>query len=62
MEIETASFHVEGSSLLWDELFAYRGLDEMDLRNFYMVAEYAACLKRFGMLEGALTDGVRSED
>ncbi len=54
VEIETGAFHVEGSSLLWDELFAYRGLDEADLQNFYLVAEYVSCLKRFGKLKGAL--------
>lgn len=51
VEMETAFFHVEGSSLLWDELFAFRGLDEKDLQNFYLVAEYVECLKRFGMLK-----------
>ena len=50
IELETAFFMVEGSSLLWDELFAYRGLDEADLDNVYLVAEYVSCLKRFGML------------
>jgi len=54
VEIETAAFHVEGSSLLWDELFAFRGLDEKDLKNYYLVAEYVSCLKRFGMLEKVL--------
>ena len=43
----TGYFQVEGSSLLWDELFAFRGLDETDLDNAYLVAEYVACKKRF---------------
>lgn len=30
---QTAYFYVEGSSLLWDELCAYRGLDEADLKT-----------------------------
>ncbi len=51
IELETAFFMVEGSSLLWDELFVYRGLDEADLDNVYLVAEYVSCLKRFGMLD-----------
>ena len=39
---------VEGSSRLWDELFVYRGLDLVDLDNFYLVAEYVECLKKAG--------------
>lgn len=46
IEIVTGYFMVEGSSMLWDELFAYRGLDSMDLKNFYLVAEYINCLKK----------------
>ncbi len=38
---------VEGSSELWNELFAFRGLDEEDLKNYYLVAEYISCLKQF---------------
>lgn len=54
VELETAFFMVEGSSLLWDELFAFRGLDEDDLSNFYLVAEYITCLKKFDMLDSVL--------
>lgn len=25
---------------IWDDLFVYRGLDEADLQNFYLTAEY----------------------
>ena len=39
IEMETGFIHVEGSSLLWDELFAFRGLDTDDLKNIYLVAE-----------------------
>lgn len=49
-DLETAFFMVEGSSRLWDELFAFRGLDEEDLSNFYLVAEYVACMKKTGKL------------
>lgn len=45
----TGYFHVEGSDLLWDELFSFRGLDEEDLENPYLVSEYVACRKRFGL-------------
>jgi hypothetical protein len=54
IDLETGFFHVEGSSLLWDELFAFRGLDAEDLTNFYLVAEYIACLKKFDMLDDVL--------
>jgi hypothetical protein len=54
IDLETGFFDVEGSSLLWDELFAFRGLDEDDLNNYYLVAEYISCLKRFDMLDDVL--------
>nr|WP_319375906.1 hypothetical protein [uncultured Methanoregula sp.] len=54
VELESAFFIVEGSSRLWDELFAFRGLDDEDLTNFYLVAEYISCLERFGMLDRVL--------
>jgi hypothetical protein len=54
IDLETAFFMVEGSSLLWDELFAFRGLDDDDLTNFYLVAEYISCLKRFDHLDRVL--------
>lgn len=54
VELHSAYFMVEGSSLLWDELCAFRGLDEEDLENFYMVAEYVNCLKRFDLLDSVL--------
>lgn len=54
IELHSAWFMVEGSSLLWDELFAFRGLDEDDLTNYYLVAEYVACLRRFDQLENVL--------
>jgi hypothetical protein len=46
VDMESGYFHVEGSSFLWDALYAYRGLDEMDIQNFYCVAEYISCLEK----------------
>lgn len=45
--LDTASgyFMVEGSTMLWDELFAFQGIDEADIQNPYCVAQYIACLK-----------------
>jgi len=54
IDLASGWFCVEGSSLLWDELYAFRGLNEKDLANYYSVAEYIACLKRFGKLESVL--------
>ena len=54
IDLVSGYFLVEGSSLLWDELYARRGLNENDLANEYVVAEYIACLQRFGLLEETL--------
>lgn len=48
-ELESGYFMVEGSSQLWDELFVYRGLDEEDLNNYYLVAEYVSCVQKSGI-------------
>ena len=45
-EQESGYFMVEGSSRLWDELFVYRGLDSVDLDNFYLVAESRRVTKK----------------
>ena len=56
VDLASGWFCVEGSSLLWDELYTFRGLNEKDLANVYSVAEYIACLKRFGKLESVLAE------
>ena len=56
IDIVSGYFLVEGSSRLWDELYAFRGLNENDLSNFFSVAEYIACLERFGLLEKTLSE------
>ncbi|PKL64229.1 MAG: hypothetical protein CVV32_09815 [Methanomicrobiales archaeon HGW-Methanomicrobiales-3] len=55
VDLTTGYFIVEGSSLLWDDLFAFRGLDAEDLENYYLVAEYVACLRRFGLLDDIIS-------
>ncbi|WP_279286087.1 hypothetical protein [Bittarella massiliensis (ex Durand et al. 2017)] len=37
---------MEGSTLLWDELCAARGLDEEDIQNLVSVAQYVAARER----------------
>ncbi len=56
IDLISGYFLVEGSSELWDELYAHRGLNENDLANFYCVSEYISCLERFGLLEQTLVD------
>lgn len=51
VDLVSGFFCVEGSSMLWDELCAFQGLDEKDIQNPYCVAEYISCLKRFGLLD-----------
>ena len=54
VEIKSGFFCVEGSSLLWDELYVFRGLDEKDIQNYFCVAEYISCLKKFGLLKSVI--------
>lgn len=50
VDISSGHYTVEGSSLLWDELCAYQGLDKDDLDNPVCVAEYVECMKKFGKM------------
>lgn len=45
---------VEGSTMLWDELCAFRGVDEKDLKKCVVVAQYIDALKRFGKLDSVI--------
>lgn len=56
IDLITGSYYVEDDENLWDELYAFRGLDESDLNNFYCVAEYINCLNKFNMLESVLSE------
>lgn len=45
IDINSGEFHVESEDIdntvsLYDDLFVFRGLDEKDLNNFFLVAEY----------------------
>jgi hypothetical protein len=52
IDLVSGFFCVEGSSLLWEELFIHQGLDKKDIQNYYLVAKYISCLKKYGLLEG----------
>ncbi|WP_195199634.1 hypothetical protein [Faecalispora jeddahensis] len=51
IDLTTGYFTAEGSTMLWDEMYAFRGLDEEDLKNYVRVAQYILALKRFGLLQ-----------
>ena len=45
IDLSTGEFHIESKNIeevmpLHDDLFVYRGLDEEDLKNIFLVAEY----------------------
>ena len=54
IDLVSGFYCVEDDEDLWDELCAFEGLDEVDLTNYYCVAEYINCLKKFDMLESVL--------
>ena len=41
--------------MLWDELRAFQGVDEEDLENYVVVADYIGALERFGKLDSAVS-------
>jgi len=54
VELETGYFFIEGSDELADEVTAFKGLDSDDMVNFYLVANYVRCLKKYNMLDEVL--------
>lgn len=45
IDLSSGEFHIESDDInkvipIWNDLFVYRGLDEADLKNFFLVAEY----------------------
>lgn len=49
IDITSGFFTVEGSTLLWDELCAFRGVDEADLQNYAVTAMYIEAKERLKM-------------
>ena len=47
VDLISGYIHIEGSCLLYDEIFAFQGIDRYDLENFVRVGEYIECIKRF---------------
>lgn len=56
VDICSGFYMVEGSTMLCDELRAFQGLDEKDLQNYVVVADYIHALERFGKLDSVLKD------
>lgn len=47
IEINTSYIFVEGSSYLYDELVTFTGLDDKDITNYFLVAQYIKCKELF---------------
>lgn len=47
IELKTSYIFVEGSSYLYDELTTYAGLDEYDIKNYFLVAQYVKNKENF---------------
>lgn len=45
IELKTSFIYTEGSSYLYNELTAYTGLDEEDIKNYFLVSQYIECKK-----------------
>lgn len=51
IDLCTGEFHIESENIeeaipIYDDLFVYRGLDEEDLKNYFLVAEYVKLSRR----------------
>ena len=49
IDLVTGFFHIEGKDInrvaeIYDDLFLFRGLDETDIKNYFLVAQYFQCL------------------
>lgn len=51
IDLSSGEFHIESEDItkvipVYDDLFVYRGLDEEDLKNFFLVAQYIQLSRR----------------
>lgn len=54
IDLVTGFFHVEGKDInrvaeIYDDLFLFRGLDDKDLKNYFLVAQYIQCSNNLKM-------------
>lgn len=47
IDLNTGYIYVQGSSYLHDEIIAFQGIDEYDLKNYVVTANYIEALKKF---------------
>lgn len=47
IDLSSGYVQIEGSCLLYDEIYAFQGIDEYDIENCVRVADYIDCVKRF---------------
>ncbi|MBQ6714082.1 MAG: hypothetical protein IJN15_00870 [Clostridia bacterium] len=47
VDLESGFYIVEGSCFLYDELYAFQGIDRYDIENCVRVADYIECIKKF---------------
>lgn len=48
IDLSSGFYMVEGSTMLWDELCCFQGVDEEDLKNEIIVAQYVNALHPLG--------------
>ena len=51
IDLISGFFHIEGGNIdkvseIYDELYLFRGLDEKDIKNYFLVAQYIQCLQK----------------
>lgn len=49
IDLTTGFVLVEGSCNLYDEIYAFQGVDRYDLENCVRVADYVQCIKKFNI-------------
>ncbi len=54
IDLSSGMYHIEDDEDLWDELCAFQGLDEYDLKNCFCVHQYVSCLKKYKKLNETL--------
>lgn len=47
IDLTTGYIHIEGSTRLYDEIYAFQGVDKYDLANCVRVADYIECLEKY---------------
>ncbi len=49
IELNTSYIFVEGSSYLYDELIAFTGLNDKEITNYFLVAQYIKCKEKYNI-------------